>query len=98
MKLDTASSVQTTIPANAARRARAGQEDSQTPSQAMIGKNSSQTTISTTVGSSRTQFQSRSSHSRFTTNVMANPAHSTTKITMAYVLIDKLLKSVILGV
>ena len=74
------------IPANANRLTRAGQEDSQTPSPAMMGRNNTQTIISTTEGNARTQFQSKSIDSRFTTSAIANPTHSITKITIAYVL------------
>ena len=42
--------------------------------------------ISATEGNARTQFQSRSSHSRFTISAKANPTHHIAKITMAYVL------------
>ena len=50
-----------------------------------MGRNTTQTTISATGGNARTQFQSKSSHSRFTTSAIANPTHSIAKITMAYV-------------
>jgi hypothetical protein len=85
-KPDTARRVQTTIPANANRRTRAGQEDSQIQSPTMMGRNNTQTMISATAGNARTQFQSKSSHSRFTTSAIANPTHRIAKITMAYVL------------
>ncbi len=84
-KLCTASRVQTTIPANPDRRPRAGQDDSQIQSPTVMGRNNTQTMISTTEGSARTQFQSKSSHSRFTTSAMANPTHNIAKITTAYV-------------
>jgi beta-xylosidase len=61
-------------------------KNSQTPSPAMMGRNNGQTMIATAEGNARTQFQSKSSDSRFTTSAIANPTHSTTKITMAYVL------------
>ena len=85
-KLDTAMRVQPTIPANPNRRMRSGQEDSQIQSPTTIGRNNAQTMISATKGSACTQFQSKSSHSRFTTSAIANPAHNIAKITMAYVL------------
>jgi hypothetical protein len=85
-KLYTARRVQTTIPANADRRTKSGQEDSQVQSPTMMGRNNTQTMISATAGNPYTQFQSRSSHSRFTASAIANPTHSTAKITMAYML------------
>jgi len=84
-KLDTARRVQPTIPANANRRTRSGQEDSQIQSPTMPGRNNTQTMIFATEGNACTQFQSKSSHSRFTTSAIANPTHSIAKITMAYV-------------
>jgi len=88
-KLDTARSVQTMIPANANRRANAGQEDSQIPSPAMMGRNNTQMMISTNEGNARTESQSKPNHSRFTSNAKANPTHSMAKIAMAYVLSNR---------
>ena len=51
-----------------------------------MGRNNTQTMIYATEGNACTQFQSKSSHSRFTTSAIANPTHSIVKITMAYVL------------
>jgi hypothetical protein len=75
-----------TIPPNANKRTRVAQEDSQIQSPTMMGRKNTQTMISATEGNARTQFQSKSSHSRFTTSAIANPTHSIAKITMAYVL------------
>jgi len=51
-----------------------------------MGRKNTQTMISATEGNAITQFQSKSSHSRFTISAIANPIHSIAKITMAYVL------------
>lgn len=82
-KLNTASSVQTTIPANDNRLTRVDQEDFQIQSTTIMGRKNTQTMISVTVGKVRTQFQSKSSHSRFATSAIANPIHSIAKITIA---------------
>jgi hypothetical protein len=86
LKLDAASRVQPTIPANISRFTRAGQEDSQVQSPTKMGRNKIQIIISATIGNACTQFQSKLSHSRLITSAIANPTHSSTKIRMAYVL------------
>jgi hypothetical protein len=50
-----------------------------------MGRNNTQTMTSATEGSALTQFQTKSSHSRFIASAMANPTHSIAKMTMAYV-------------
>ena len=74
------------ILANANRCTIVDQEDSQIQRPTMIGRNNNQIMISTKEGNARTQIQSKSSHSRFTTRAMANPTYSIAKITMAKVL------------
>jgi hypothetical protein len=47
-----------------------------------MGRKTTQIAISATGGSARTQFQTKSSHSRFTTSAMANPTHRMAKMTI----------------